>query len=73
MTGTRTRVPVLAVVVYAALGVAIGMVLWALLIHSSSGGDQAADRDESGSRGGELRLDRLNSNQRPAPRDGSGE
>jgi hypothetical protein len=71
MTSTRTRVPVLAVVVYAALGMAIGMVLWALLIHSGSGGDSGGDK--SGSRGGELRLDQLNSDERSRPRDGGGE
>ena len=37
MTPTRTRAPVQAIVVYAALGIAIGMVVWALALQGEGG------------------------------------
>lgn len=68
MTRTRTELSVAVVVVYAALGVAIGMVFWALLIHSGGDGDRNAGQ------GGDtpLRLDQQKSDERQQPREGDG-
>jgi hypothetical protein len=45
MTPVGTRAPVAALVVYAALGIALGMVVWALALH---GGGPSQGQPERG-------------------------
>jgi hypothetical protein len=67
VTRTRTQVPVAVVVVYVALGVAIGMVFWALLIHPDA---ESGGVSEQG--GPQFQLDQQKSDGRQQPREGDG-
>jgi hypothetical protein len=69
VTRARSPVSVAVVVVYAALGVAIGMVFWALLIHSDGdSGRNSAQPDET-----QFQLDQQKNDERQQPREGDGE
>jgi hypothetical protein len=68
VTRARTNVPLAVVVVYAALGVAIGMVFWALLIHSDGEGDGGRQAGDT-----QFQLDQQKSDERQKPREGDGE
>jgi hypothetical protein len=49
IAGHRVRYPVAALVVYVALGVALGMVGWALFLHGNDGGDTLRGKAPSSS------------------------
>jgi hypothetical protein len=47
MNDLRHASPLHALIVYAALGVAIGMVVWALFVHDGSGSGESAKKQQT--------------------------